>query len=138
MAAHRFPLQRSGAFADYNDLLTYYVGLGGNRNTTSRFRRYIGDPKLRPLLPEHDLVAATSCSTPNRRQTITLIANGRHIEYRRDGAYAFHLRGSGSLRSGMVRNSYDLQPLAHRAAENLHNIRNSRQQFPLNARGRRI
>ena len=42
---------RSGKFADYNDLLTYYVGLGGNRNTTTRIRRYIGDPVLRPLLP---------------------------------------------------------------------------------------
>ena len=41
---------RSGKFEEYNDLLTYYVGLGGNRNTTSRFRRYIGDPILRPLL----------------------------------------------------------------------------------------
>ena len=45
-----FAQARSGAFADYNDLLTYYVGLGGNRNTTTRFRRYIGDPVLRPLL----------------------------------------------------------------------------------------
>ncbi len=51
----RFPDSRSGQFADYNDLKTYYVGLGGNRNTTTRFRRYIGDPETRPLLPEHDL-----------------------------------------------------------------------------------
>ena len=54
-----FAHARSGTFADYNDLLTYYVGLGGNRNTTTRFRRYIGDPVLRPLLPEHDLSAAS-------------------------------------------------------------------------------
>src|SRR5262245_52559813 len=52
-----FAHARSGAFAEYNDLRTYYVGLGGNRNTTSRFRRYIGDPVVRPLLPEHDLGA---------------------------------------------------------------------------------
>ena len=39
-----FARLRSGTFAEYNDLLTYYVGLGGNRNTTTRFRRYIGDP----------------------------------------------------------------------------------------------
>jgi hypothetical protein len=86
-----FARERSGAFAEYNDLLTYYVGLGGNRNTTSRFRRYIGDPVNRPLLPEHDLTAATALLVPNRTQTITLLANGRTIEYRRDGATLFRL-----------------------------------------------
>ena len=50
-----FAVQRSGKFSDYNQLLTYYVGLGGNGNTTTRFRRYIGDPVIRPLMPEHDL-----------------------------------------------------------------------------------
>src|SRR5687767_11896541 len=43
-----FPSLRKGRFTAYNDLLTYYVGLGGNRNTTSRFRRYVGDVDLRP------------------------------------------------------------------------------------------
>jgi len=82
---------RTGAFAEYNDLRTYYVGLGGNRNTTSRFRRYIGDPVVRPLLPEHDLNAKAAMLVPNRTQTITLIADGSHIEYRRDGKSLFRL-----------------------------------------------
>ena len=82
---------RSGAFAQYNDLLTYYVGLGGNRNTTTRFRRYVGDPVNRPLLPEHDLGAAAAMLVPNRKQRITLVANGRTIEYRRDGQVLFKL-----------------------------------------------
>ena len=80
---------RSGAFADYNDLKTYYVGLGGNRNTTTRFRRYIGDPAVRPLLPEHDLGGPATLLRPNRRQTITLIADGSRVEYRRDGQKLF-------------------------------------------------
>jgi hypothetical protein len=80
-----FAQPRSGAFADYNDLLTYYVGLGGNSNTTTRFRRYIGDPVSRPLLPEHDLASADVLLAPNRRQTITMIADGSRIEYWRDG-----------------------------------------------------
>jgi hypothetical protein len=86
-----FAHARSGAFAEYNDLRTYYVGLGGNRNSTSRFRRYIGDPVIRPLLPEHDLSAKTAMLLPNRKQTITLIADGPHIEYRRDGETLFRL-----------------------------------------------
>jgi hypothetical protein len=80
-----FAQPRSGAFADYNDLLTYYVGLGGNSNTTTRFRRYIGDPVSRPLLPEHDLSTPEFLLTPNRSQTIMLVADGPRIEYWRDG-----------------------------------------------------
>jgi hypothetical protein len=86
-----FAHARSGAFAEYNDLRTYYVGLGGNRNTTSRFRRYIGDPVVRPLLPEHDVSARTAMLVPNQEQTITLIADGSRIEYRRDGETLFRL-----------------------------------------------
>ena len=76
---------RSGAFAQYNNLRAYYVGLGGNRNTTTRLRRYIGDPEVRPLLPQHDLSARSAMLAPNRQQTITLIANGHNVEFRRDG-----------------------------------------------------
>jgi len=86
-----FARVRSGVFTEYNDLRTYYVGLGGNRNTTTRFRRYIGDPVLRPLLPEHDLAAAAAMLAPNRKQVITLVADGSHIEYRRDGELLFEV-----------------------------------------------
>lgn len=33
---------RSGAFASYDDLDLFYFGMGGNYNTTTRFRRYNG------------------------------------------------------------------------------------------------
>lgn len=85
-----FAQPRSGKFADYNNLLTYYVGLGGNANTTTRFRRYIGDPVTRPLLPEHDLSKADALLVPNKTQTIMLIANGSRIEYWRDGVRLLH------------------------------------------------
>lgn len=84
-----FTHPRKGKFAEYDDLTTYYVGLGGNRNTTSRFRRYVGEPGNRPLLPQHDLSDPSVLLVPNRRQTITLIARGGHIEYRRDGKMLF-------------------------------------------------
>jgi hypothetical protein len=84
-----YAARRGGRFAEYDDLRTYYVGLGGNRNTTSRFRRYVGRPGIRPLLPEHDLSAPDTVLVANRRQTITLIADGGHIEYRRDGKSLF-------------------------------------------------
>lgn len=79
LLAHR----RSGAFAAYNDLLTYYVGVGGRGNKTTRFRRYIGDPKVRPLLPQNDLSGQDKMIVPNRTETIRLIADGHLIEYYR-------------------------------------------------------
>lgn len=95
-----FPGQRSGKFAEYNDLRTYYVGLGGNRNSTSRFRRYIGDPVQRPLLPEHDLQAREAMLVPNQKQTITLIADRNAIEYKRDGQTLFRLDDPAAYTQG--------------------------------------
>ena len=78
---------RSGKFADYNTLHAYYVGQGGNTNSTTRFRRYIGDPVLRPLLPEHDLKAPLL--QPNTPMKIRLVANGSSIQYYCDGKRIF-------------------------------------------------
>jgi hypothetical protein len=47
-----FARKRSGAFAEYDDLKTYYAGIGGNRNTTTRFR------------PDTISRAARICSSP--------------------------------------------------------------------------
>jgi hypothetical protein len=80
---------RSGAFADYDTLKTYYVGQGGNGNTTTRFRRYVGKPGDRPLLPQHDHVAADEMLTPNRWTRVRLVADGDRIEYWCDGRRLF-------------------------------------------------
>jgi hypothetical protein len=79
--------RRSGKFADYDSLQTYYVGLGGNANTTTRFRRYIGEPGNRPLLPEHDLSAPEFLLRPNVR----LVACGSLIQYWRDNRCLFEI-----------------------------------------------
>jgi hypothetical protein len=34
---------RQGKFEEYDSLNLYYVGMGGNRNTTTRFRKYDGN-----------------------------------------------------------------------------------------------
>ncbi len=91
---------RSGKFEDYNTLLTYYAGLGGNRNTTTRMRRYVGDPVLRPLRPGDDLAGDPYMLVPNRRQTIRLVANGKLIEYWRDGTRIFSMEDAASYESG--------------------------------------
>ncbi len=82
-------VRRSGAFADYDELRCYYVGVGGNGNTTTRFRRYLGERGNRPLLPQHDLSAGESLLLANRAQRIQLIAAGRTIGFYRDGRRLF-------------------------------------------------
>ncbi|WP_397459216.1 DUF6250 domain-containing protein [Pseudomonas asplenii] len=47
---------RDGVLQSYDSLVAYYVGMGGNGNTTTRFRHYDGSFK-RPLLGERLHVA---------------------------------------------------------------------------------
>ena len=84
-----FATRRSGKFADYDRLRTYYVGQGGNSNTTTRFRRYIGEAGDRPLLPEYDLNKPAVLLRPNVWQTVQLVAMGSRIQYYRGGALIF-------------------------------------------------
>jgi hypothetical protein len=82
---------RTGAFADYDTLKTYYVGQGGNANTSTRFRRYVGRPGDRPLLPQHDHAAADEMLVANRWRTVRLVADGGLIQYWNDGRKLFEL-----------------------------------------------
>lgn len=93
-------VQRSGAFADYDRLRMYYVGIGGNRNTTTRLRRYVGRIGDRPLLPEHDLSDRVAMITPNRPARIRLIADGQHIAVLRDGAPLFTMHDADPYTRG--------------------------------------
>ena len=50
---------RNGVFKNYNTLNLFYVGYGGNDNTTTRFRRYYGqfydvdEARIKPLIKEY-------------------------------------------------------------------------------------
>jgi hypothetical protein len=65
---------RSGKFEDYDTLAMYYVGIGGNRNTTTRLRRYVGQvgapppPPARPQRrPRHAAPQHLDQHHPDRR-----------------------------------------------------------------------
>lgn len=92
------PAPRSGRFEDYDSLQTYYVGIGGNRNTSTRLRRYVATPGVRPLRPEHD--RSDALLRPNRWTHITLIADARNIAVDRDGARLFTLSDPAPYSSG--------------------------------------
>lgn len=95
-----FTAQRHGTFREYDALHAYYVGLGGNNNTTTRFRRYIGKAGDRPLLPENDLAGSENLLVANHEQAIRLIADGNTIAYERDGARLFTYYDEEPYREG--------------------------------------
>lgn len=95
-----FARSRDGRFEAYDTLTTYYVGIGGNRNTTTRMRRYTGRPGDRPLLPEHDRSDTLALLQANRWTRIALIADGGRIAVERDGRVLFNMTDAKPYRSG--------------------------------------
>ena len=83
---------RTGAFAGYDLLKTYYVGQGGNYNSSTRLRRYVGRPGDRPMLPQHDLKDARALLQPNRWVHVQLVAYGDLVQYWADGRKLFEMR----------------------------------------------
>lgn len=80
---------RDGRFGTYDGLQTYYVGYGGNNNTTTRFRRYDGTG-ARPLDPRHEKLTQEFLLQPNHSYRIELtVARDGHVEFRRDGETIF-------------------------------------------------
>lgn len=91
---------RNGRFETYDGLRTYYVGCGGNGNTTTRFRRYDGNG-ARPLLPEHDRKESEALLEAGRayRIEIAVDAEGR-TTWTRDGVTWFDYVDPEPLREG--------------------------------------
>lgn len=91
---------RTGKFETYDGLRTYYVGLGGNTNTTTRFRRYAGGG-LKPLLPGHDRQEPAVLLKGNQPYRITLmaLADGT-VRYYRDAELIFEFKDPAPLAEG--------------------------------------
>lgn len=81
---------RTGSFSTYHALRTYYVGYGGNKNSTTRLRRYPGYTEERPLLPEHDL-AEPYLLKPNEKMRIEIKVEGYEVSYSVNGELLFSL-----------------------------------------------
>lgn len=92
--------RRSGVFEDYDGLKTYYLGVGGNRNTTTRMRRYVGKAGDRPLLPQHDRTDKADMLEANRWFHLRLIADGNRIAVERDGKPLFQMIDADPYRKG--------------------------------------
>lgn len=65
---------REGNFREYDSLRMYYFGIGGNTNSTTRFRKYAGNGE-RVLI--HDLQKEEYLLEPNKTYTVkTVIYDG--------------------------------------------------------------
>jgi hypothetical protein len=89
---------RSGRFEDYDDLAMYYVGIGGNRNKTTRLRRY-GDGG-RELVGEY--TDGPHLLAPNRDYRIEIAVYDGCTRVRVDGADWFTYRDPNPLTDGYL------------------------------------
>lgn len=91
---------RTGKFEDYDRLATYYVGCGGNENTTTRFRRYDG-AGAKPLRPEHDRRERRFLLEGDRSYEIEIsVSEDGRVRYARDGKVFFDLADPQPLLEG--------------------------------------
>ncbi|MEU9449840.1 DUF6250 domain-containing protein [Streptomyces sp. NPDC048277] len=91
-----FATPRSGALADYDYLTTYYAGYGANYDTTTRLRRYVGEPGVRPLIYDYTeplLVA----NEPNH---VRIVSDGQTVRWWNNGRLVFDYRDPEPYTSG--------------------------------------
>lgn len=97
--------KRKGEFVKCYGLRLYYLGYGGNHNTTTRFRRYDGDSRgitdaaFRPkILKEY--TDAAHLLEPNRWYHVKITRRGRQTEYFIDGERLVDFRDADPLTEG--------------------------------------
>jgi rhamnogalacturonan endolyase len=88
---------RNGVLESYDSLLLYYVGMGGNSNSTTRFRRYDGKGD-RKLLQEYS--DRKYLLEPNRKYHITITIKGSTTTFEVDGKTFFSYNDPDVLREG--------------------------------------
>jgi len=93
---------RSGRFEDYDDLAMYYVGIGGNGNTTTRLRRYGGGKRelVGELVGEHS--APEFLLEPNRDYQVEIAVVDGCTRVRVDGRDLFTYRDPQPLTHGYL------------------------------------
>ncbi|MBJ2175927.1 hypothetical protein JBL43_16855 [Aureibaculum sp. A20] len=91
--------KRGGKFSNYDALQLYYMGVGGNDNGTTRFRRYVGNGE-RPLIDEHDLSDTKYMLEPNKTYHIKIIAHNGVIQYYRDNELFVDFNDTNPYTSG--------------------------------------
>lgn len=74
---------RNGAFSQQTSLQMYYLGYGGNYNTTTRFRRYAGNGQQPPIIKEYK--DSSHLLQPNHWYHVKIEKVGNRLRYFFDG-----------------------------------------------------
>ena len=88
---------RSGTFSEYDSLRLYYAGIGGNTNSTTRFRKYQGNGE-RTLLS--DLQDKQHLLQPNKTYFIQLVVYNGTTKFLVDGEQYFSFTDDKLLTEG--------------------------------------
>jgi len=88
---------RSGVLESYDSLQLYYVGMGGNSNRTTRFRKYEGNGQ-RTLIQE--FTDSTHLLQPNKVYHITIIVNNGTTSFWVDDKCYFTYNDPAPLKEG--------------------------------------
>jgi len=88
---------RGGVFAEYHALRLYYAGIGGNYNSTTRFRKYQGDGERTLLI---DLQDKEHLLEPNKTYLIQLVVYNGTSKVLVDGLEYFSFTDDEPLTEG--------------------------------------
>jgi len=95
---------RTGVFEEYDNLNLYYVGMGGNTNSTTRFRRYGGNERrlLKEYTDKEHLLEA------NREYRIAIVYYNGESKFFVDGEEYFSFNDTVPLMGGYfgIRTTY--------------------------------
>ncbi|CAM5404069.1 hypothetical protein SVIOM74S_09010 [Streptomyces violarus] len=80
-----FATPRGGALEEYDHLTTYYAGYGANYNTTTRLRRYVGEPGVRPLVYDY----SEPLLVPNEPHRVRIVSDGSTVRWWNNGRLVF-------------------------------------------------
>ena len=96
--------ERHGIFKNYNMLNLYYVGYGGNDNTTTRFRKYHGkfygddESRIKPLLQEY--TDENHLLKPNKWYNIVITVQNGISSFSVNGEELFRLEDKNPYEKG--------------------------------------
>lgn len=88
---------RKGRFEEYDSLLLYYVGMGGNTNSTTRFRKYTGTGER---ILYGDSTDKAHLLHPNKEYMITTVVYNGFVQFFVDGQKVFSFRDPQPLQEG--------------------------------------
>lgn len=89
--------RRSGGFKEYDSLSMYYVGFGGNYNTTTRFRKYSAKGDKQLLAEFKDQLHLLDA---NKEYQIEIIMKDGWVQFLVDGKLFFSYKDAATLTHG--------------------------------------